>query len=392
LKVLDAIVVGAGPAGCAAAYDLAVAGRAVLMVDRCDFPRPKACAGGLTMKAVRSLRYSIEPVVREVVHRIVLEKNGVSPTVVKTRKPICVMTVRSEFDAFCFAKTLSVGVSFLKVRGVKDVRSVGGVEAVIGGGAIDGLGNGVGNWVEVDTGEDVLRGLFVVGADGVNSQVRRFCAGAGDVKGGFALEAQVPLKAAKVDLTFDFGAVKNGYGWVFPKGDHLNVGLGYYGGPADEKLNRERLVGYVRQRLGTDTVDHVVGQYLGVSALDSACAYGRVLLAGDAAGLVDPLTAEGIYSAVVSGQAAAKAIGNALKNAVKAGGEDVVLAVRSYEEALRPLREILAFSARAARAFYANPDRGFEALTLPGLRGALLKTYAEGVSSGMLLRIIRRAA
>ena len=137
----------------------------------------------------------------------------------------------------------------------------------------------------------------------------------GDVKGGFALEAQVPLQATKVDLTFDFGAVKNGYGWVFPKGDHLNVGLGYYGGPADEKLNRERLVTYVRQRLGTDRVDHVVGRYLGVSTSDSACAYGRVLLAGDAAGLVDPLTAEGIYSAVVSGQAAASAINGALGEA-----------------------------------------------------------------------------
>ena len=78
-KVWDAIVVGAGRAGCAAAYDLAVAGRAVLMVDRCDFPRPKACAGGLTMKTVRALRYSVKPVVREVVHRIVLEKNKTEP-------------------------------------------------------------------------------------------------------------------------------------------------------------------------------------------------------------------------------------------------------------------------------------------------------------------------
>ncbi|HEY0796554.1 MAG TPA: geranylgeranyl reductase family protein [Acidisarcina sp.] len=374
----DAIVVGAGPAGCAAAYDLAVAGRSVSMVDRCDFPRPKACAGGLTMKAVRALRYSVDPVVREVVHRIVLEKNGVSPTLVKTRKPICVMTVRSEFDAFCFRKTLAAGVTFLKVRGVKEVRSPA-----------------KGDWVEVDTGDEVLRGSFVVGADGVNSQVRRFCAGAVEVKGGFALEAQVPLQAAKVDLTFDFGAVKNGYGWVFPKGDHLNVGLGYYGGPADEKLNRERLVSYVRGRLGTDAVDHVVGQYLGVSAVDSACAYGRVLLAGDAAGLVDPLTAEGIYSAVVSGQAASKAIDTALSVRDQRDGdagvsrEAVQKCDSSYEETLKPLREMLAFSARAAEVFYENPDRGFKALTFPGLRTALLRTYAEGMGSGMLLRILR---
>lgn len=59
--VWDAVVVGAGPAGCAAAYDLAQGGASVLLVDRSDFPRLKACAGGLTMKALWALRYSIEP-------------------------------------------------------------------------------------------------------------------------------------------------------------------------------------------------------------------------------------------------------------------------------------------------------------------------------------------
>ena len=64
-QLWDAIVVGAGPAGCAAAYDLAVAGQSVLLVDKSEFPRPKACAGGLTIKAVKALRYSIDPVVRQ---------------------------------------------------------------------------------------------------------------------------------------------------------------------------------------------------------------------------------------------------------------------------------------------------------------------------------------
>ena len=72
-QLWDAIVVGAGPAGCAAAYDLAAAGQSVLLVDKSDFPRLKACAGGLTIKAVKALRYSIDPVVREVVRRVRLE-------------------------------------------------------------------------------------------------------------------------------------------------------------------------------------------------------------------------------------------------------------------------------------------------------------------------------
>ncbi len=57
----DAIVVGAGPAGCAAAYDLAAAGRSVLLLDRCHFPRLKPCAGALTVKTLKALRYSVAP-------------------------------------------------------------------------------------------------------------------------------------------------------------------------------------------------------------------------------------------------------------------------------------------------------------------------------------------
>ena len=378
MKTWDVIVVGAGPSGCAAAYDLATAGRSVLLLDRCDFPRPKACAGGLTMKAVRALRYSIGPVTREVVYRLVLENNGVKPTMVKTRAPICVMTVRSEFDQYCFRKTLGAGAVFRRVRGIK---------------AIDQEGERAGDRITVDTGDEVLHSSYVIGADGVNSQVRRLCAGPGTVAGGFALEAKVPLQARRVDLTFDFGAVRNGYGWIFPKGDHLNVGLGFYGA-SEEKLDRERLVRYVQQKLGTAELEHVVGQYLGVSGRDSAYAYGRVLLAGDAAGLVDPLTAEGIYSAIVSGQAAARAIADALGTtpsdaACSEGARPD--AGRAYAAALAPLREVLAFSARAARAFYANPDRGFQALTLPGLRTALLKTYAQGMNSSLILRVLQRA-
>ena len=77
-QLWDAMVVGAGPAGCAAAYDLAAAGQSVLLLDKRDFPRAKACAGGLTIKAVQALRYSIDPVVRKVIGRVRLEGEGSS--------------------------------------------------------------------------------------------------------------------------------------------------------------------------------------------------------------------------------------------------------------------------------------------------------------------------
>jgi flavin-dependent dehydrogenase len=251
------------------------------------------------------------------------------------------MTVRAELDAYCLSQTLQAGVQFLKTPGVKVIEQQS-------------------DRVLVDTGREVLCARFLVGADGVNSSVRRFCAGAGEVKKGFALEAQVPMPAEPVNLTFDFGAVRNGYGWIFPKGDHLNVGLGYYTGRGEDALNRERLMEYIGLRLGTNVVDHVVGQFLGIADINAACDYRRILLAGDAAGLVDPLTGEGIYSAVISGQAAAKAIDSGLREAAGSAAE-VHAADSIYRETLAPLREVLAFSTRAAGSFYANPDRGFQA-------------------------------
>src|ERR1700748_3264708 len=70
----DILIAGAGPAGCAAAYDLARAGKRVLLIDRRTFPRPKACACGLTRKTLKALRYSVDPVVERVCKEIVLQR------------------------------------------------------------------------------------------------------------------------------------------------------------------------------------------------------------------------------------------------------------------------------------------------------------------------------
>src|ERR1700756_5858188 len=154
MNVWDAIVIGAGPAGCACAYDLASAGREVLLLDKSEFPRVKACAGGLTMKTVRALRYSIEPVVRQSIDRMVLEERDSSCIPVRNKKSICVMTERSEFDAYCLAKTIEAGAMFQRIRGIEDI-----VEAK--------------DEVAITIPGEVMHGRFLVGADGVYSHVRR---------------------------------------------------------------------------------------------------------------------------------------------------------------------------------------------------------------------------
>ncbi len=355
-QLWDAIVVGAGPAGCAAAYDLSAAGQSVLLVDKKDFPRDKACAGGLTMKAVTALRYSIEPVVRQVARQVQLEDGSLSSKL-KSSDPICVMTVRSELDAYCLGKTIEVGARFRKIGGLEQISCLNDA-------------------VQVITNGETYRARYLIGADGASGQVRLLCATGSWYSQGFALEVKTAMPPEEVDLTFDFAAVPGGYAWIFPKGDHFNVGV--YAPSSATRLTRNQLLHYVTQRVKTATLDQVVGQYLGIGAGSRETEYvlpemrDRVLLVGDAGGFVDPLTGEGIYGAVLSGQAAAHAILSATR------GEGT--AVEAFASYLGGYRETLRFSARAAKAFYANPARGFRAMRLPMVRRTLVKTYTRGLN------------
>jgi geranylgeranyl reductase family protein len=359
-QLWDAIVVGAGPAGCAAAYDLAAAGQSVLLLDKKDFPRAKACAGGLTSKAVQALRYSIEPVVRKAIGRVRLEGSSSSSAdtvVLKSRHPICVMTVRAELDEYCLRKTMAAGACLRKIEGAQQILRSG-------------------DQVHLLTPDGSYRARFLVGADGASGQVRRLCAAGSWFSQGFALEVQAAAPREELDLTFDFASVGNGYAWVFPKGDHVNVGL--YSLSSAASLTRSRLLSYVKNRLGTDVLHGVTGQYLGIGAGESPAEYiqpdlrDRVFLVGDAGGFADPLTGEGIYGALVSGQAAAKAILAELR------GQST--AAEAFANHLTDYRQTLRFSSRAAAAFYANPARGFRAMRLPFVRGSLVKTYTHGLN------------
>lgn len=353
MQTWDVIVVGAGPAGCGAAYDLATSGRSVLLLDRCAFPRQKACAGGLTIKAVRALRYSIQPVVRETISSIRVSKHLGSACVLKSPRPICVMTVREELDAFCLNKTIEAGAEF------RLIKSVCGVNEATGSVTL-----------RTDVGEFQAR--FLVGADGANSQVRQLCGNPVWFRKAFALEAQVRCPGELPELGLDFGVVNNGYGWVFPKGDHLNVGLCAGSPEENQKVTRATLADYIRCRLNTEAFDRVVGQYLGIGGWLDNSVPRRVLLTGDAAGLVDPLTGEGIYNAIVSGQAAARAIESELTGNEAAG--------EMFAAGLSEMRRDLAIAAGMSQRFYNNLDWGYAALTFPIVRRAALKTYANGLN------------
>ena len=365
----DVLIAGAGPAGVAAAYDLARVGRSVLLLDRSSFPRPKACAAGLTIKTLRALRYPVEPVTHRTIHTIRLQGQGIAPASVTTRDPICVTAVREEFDEFCLGQTLAAGACFERIGSITSLTEDGGS-------------------VTLRTADASYTARYLIGADGANSQVRRLLHAAQPasadaesggsepawLRRGFALETHLPLPAKVPDLLFDF-AIPNGYAWVFPKRDHLNVGLGFFSTTPGPEA-RATLGEYIDRTLGQPMPAKVVGQYLAMGGQDYRPA-GRTLLAGDAAGTLDPLTAEGIYPAIVSGQAAARAIAEALTTGAPAAPR--------YEELTRDLRAQLSFSARAARRFYADPRLGLRAMQLPLMRSALVRTYALGLARPAVL-------
>lgn len=358
----DAIVVGAGQAGCAAAYDLAARGQRVLILDRQHLPRIKACAGGVTVKALNLLRFSIAPVVRCVVRDIALSTDGLAPRRIGGSAPMLVTTVRSELDRFCLDRAIEQGARFAacgddRITGVEQ-----GERAVS---------------LRLASGKS-LAARFVVAADGANSTIRRLL-GLGQVRRAFALEGHVPMDCAKArPLAFDFAAVPGGYGWVFPKGDHLNVGI-YTQDPA-VALSKDALRGYARTATGNEVLDGIVGAPLGVDGHRAVRAQGRVLFAGDAAGACERLLGEGIHNAIRSGQAAAAAILGAHDGPERAA--------RLLHMESASLHRDVAACARGAHAFYGKRRLRQAAVGLRPVTAA----FRDGFAAGMTFRDIAIAA
>jgi flavin-dependent dehydrogenase len=218
------------------------------------------------------------------------------------------------------------------------------------------------NGVAARVGGSPVRASFVVGADGANGVVAR-AVGLGDgIVRGVALEGNVPWSELERDgyertAWVELGVVPGGYGWVFPKGDHANLGVG--GRMGEGPLLRAHLDRLARAH-GVDpgAVTEVRGHRLPMRELGAPAARGRVLLVGDAAGLVDPLSGDGIYEAFVSAELVAKA--------VVAGRPD------EYDGALsRALDRHAAASWKAKRAVERYPRACLWALRAPGVFDAV---------------------
>ena len=290
----DVLVVGAGPAGSATAIHLARGGARVLLADRARFPRDKPCGGGVTGRALRQAPCDITPVVERVVHTFELRLHHGRSFRRTSSEPLILMTQRRRLDAHLAEQAVAEGASFRDKARVEQIEiGVNGVTATVGG---------------VPVSADLL-----VGADGANGVVARATGLDAGIVRGVALEGNVPWQLLDHDryastAVIEFGAPAGGYGWLFPKGEHANLGVG---GWAEEGPHLRGYLGRLARAYSVDpaAITDIRGHRLPMRRLGASNPVrDRVLLVGDAAGLVDPLSGDGMYEAFVSARLAAEAI------------------------------------------------------------------------------------
>lgn len=288
---VEVIVVGAGPAGSTAAREIASRGHRVLLLDRAEFPRDKACGGGVSVKTAALLPFDLSPVIEHVVTGVILGNPRTTTVTRETGEPMLFMTQRRRLDAFLVERACEAGVEFLQGQIVRDVsaRPDGAYEVH----TEDHGGHATSHTARV-----------VVAADGANGVVGRSAGLEPPAAHGVAIEGNLPCPDGipawlRGHVAVDVTLIPGGYGWLFPKGDHINIGVGGWA-DAGPKL-RDTLEGYVRAYgWDPDSLEDVAGHQLPLQRKGMAVVRGGVALVGDAAGMVEPLLGEGMYGAVAS--------------------------------------------------------------------------------------------
>lgn len=340
----DVAIIGAGPAGATLARLLAVGGASVVLLERERLPRYKPCGGGLTRRSLDLLPSEVRHLVRVWPSGALVVYRGQR---VRVRSPqgAVGMVMRAELDAALARLAAEAGAELREGATVTEARRLSGATELVAGG-------------------QSLRARVVACCDGATGPsagplgVRLGLAPAPPRIGALEAELEDPERLWGADLRGDFDLVPGGYGWVFPKGDVLSVGVASWRPGVGGTLLRGLLDAYVsRLGLGTRRVLRRQGHAIPVGGrLDPSRLVGDAALRlGDAAGLADPLFGEGIAHALQSGHLASAAI---------LAGElpQYVAAVR-----LRILRRF-SLAARLARLFYPAPGPWFLAARLvPGL-------------------------
>ena len=241
------------------------------------------------MRAVRQLPFSVEPVVEDRITRARCRLRY-GPVIERSSDQVlCLMTQRRLLDEFLVHRAVDAGATFrdgvrVAVESDRQIR-------------VDGKP------IKVDA---------VVGADGANGITAKSVGLGGAIVNGVALEGNLPYERLPEDgwrgmLVLELATVPGGYGWIFPKGDHVNVGVGGWGaeGPRLRAHLRALCEHY---GIELDELRNLRGHRLPMRRPGTVLARGRALLVGDAAGVLDPVSGDGMYEGFVTARLAAEHI------------------------------------------------------------------------------------
>jgi geranylgeranyl reductase family protein len=376
VTIFDVIVAGAGPAGATAAKVLGEAGVSTLLLDKSAFPRDKPCGGGISARALARFPYlgdALQNIPSSWVNKVHFESP--SGFVVDYQSPdrLYLMIRRCEFDNLLFSLARpQVEVATGLARKVTVQR----------------------DHVSVITDADEYRARMIIGSDGANSIIARASGlRTGSVQSDYAIDMmeETPrqeLSTAEGDRMYIYYRIRShyGYGYVFPKTSHLNVGVGF---KLDYYLSNLRGEHYAHHQAFVDDLKSkrlLTGQSnranfrafpLPISGPLARTYADRVLLSGDAGGFVNALTAEGIYYAMVTGELAARAALDAIH-----AGHFASAQLRGYEQAWKQeIGDELRHSVRLQKLLLADPARIDRVVRAAGRHPALtdlLARYATG--------------
>lgn len=288
----EVIIIGAGPAGAYLAYLLARKQVQVLVLEKEHFPRHKPCGGGLTARALDLLEFDVRPVIEDAIKKIIFTHGLKEPVTVTTGKPVVYTVNRRLFDAFLVDKAEKASAVFLEGTRVK--------KAEIGE-----------KGVFVHTEGKVWQAKILAGADGASSITAKNLGLNKGIKRAATLEYHHPLSVEKLahyrnTIKIEYGMVPTGYAWIFPKASQLSLGVGSF---SEKAKNLPSLLHKLAQAEDLAVSPEQVNRWIiplnpNLQVLHS----GPALVLGDAAGLADPFTGEGIYSALLSASLASEVI------------------------------------------------------------------------------------
>jgi geranylgeranyl reductase family protein len=332
--VFDCIVVGAGPAGAAAAYHLAKRGRSVLLLEKQALPRYKPCAGGVSPAIAQWFDFDFSPAIARKVDSIVYTWKLDDPVNAKlTNLEPMWMVQRDVFDHFLVKQAQQQGTE------LRDNTAVTGIEF---------KGD---RWLVQTAGEPV-EGRYLIAADGAEGPMAKWL-GFKDSKRrpGAILEVETP-GLDHPDAKFEFGMVKNGYLSSFPKQQGYSIAAATFRGGEGDNLTQS-LADYASKSgfkaSAGKTYTHSLRLWDGNQKLHTQ----NALLAGEAAAIVDPLLAEGVRPSIFTGVKAAEAIDQAL-----AGNSN---ALEDYSKIISDeWGSDMVWAQRIAGAFYRFPGLGYK--------------------------------